>query len=56
MGAVIIWVVFFAVIQALGWLFYWRREEPLFPAPTKHAKPTLVLETVPDLEESGSAT
>jgi hypothetical protein len=28
---VLIWVAFFGVIQALGWLFYWRFDESRFP-------------------------
>jgi hypothetical protein len=25
---VLIWVAFFGVIQGIGWLFYWRGENP----------------------------
>lgn len=44
----LIWVAFFGATQALGWLFYWRVEEPRFPEAHKHSKPTLVLEPIPD--------
>jgi hypothetical protein len=33
MSGVLIWVAFFGVVQAIGWLFYWRYEKPRFRGP-----------------------
>lgn len=30
-GSLIWWLVFFAVIELVGWVFYWRGDNPHFP-------------------------
>ena len=45
MSVVLMWVAFFAVLQLLGWLLYWRAEESSFPpGPSRHARPTLSID------------
>lgn len=42
------WVVFFVLLQALGWYFYFRFEAPTYPHHHKRGKPTLEIDPIPE--------
>jgi len=42
------WIVFFLLLQLIGWYFYFRSEPGTLPHHHKRGKPTLEIERIPD--------